>query len=593
MQKHNNRGVRRRKPPEIPLTEIMRHVVQDLTTPLGVDLSLKLSLILEFKPEEFRSVVEHETRNAETSLAEGGFDRYVALRQVEALVSKNPDWYGIEPKYRREAALQGFFDSEESCRRANRRIRWFKRRTSRLPETMRTVFAYTGLLVQEILGRLDEATWGEILDSCDHGPGATFGHRVQTGCLAEKLDPSYKHTTTREALPLLLAYGARNPHWINYLCAVDASYELVNGNRVSVVPKKWNKDRTIGIEPSINVFLQKGVGDVVAKRLSRIGIDLRDQRRNQRMARLGSISQEMVTLDLSAASDSLCIEAVEWLLPGDWFSLMDSLRSKEFQVGRTPTWHRYEKFSSMGNGFTFPLETLIFYAVAKSSCLVSGSSPSGLTVFGDDIVVPTDAALLTVEALRFLGFRVNQEKSHYFGPFRESCGTDYVHGVDVRPVYIKGKVQGRSSINDIHNRLLIGSAFELAGTCSYIRDAVPGHPVPGDFGLALLDEEGWFPGKSVKLSAGYIADSPDPSGYCTSAQSDYFTFQEFCEKRKPVEESRFHWYSNYLAFLCGTPGEVGLDVSRPVRYTREGFSFTWLSVSDIRDQRSTRRLSQR
>jgi hypothetical protein len=369
---------------------------------------------------------------------------------------------------------------------------------------------------------------------------------------------------------------------------------MVEGNRVTTVPKKWDKDRTIGIEPSINVFLQKGLGDVIAKRLRRYGVMLDDQRRNQEAARLGSlIWYWLVTLDLRAASDSLPRAGVSFLLPGDWVALMDSLRSPMFRVSKSSEWREYEKYSSMGNGFTFPLESLIFYAIARSACAYAGASTRYLCVFGDDLVVPTEAALLTIEALGFLGFKVNGDKSHYLGPFRESCGSDYVNGVDVRPVYISERIKGRAKINDVYNRLLISSIYPLTETLAYISKRCPGSPVPGDFGIQLLTKEGWRPGVSVKLIAGFIADPPDPSGYCSSVQSDYWVFKEFCQRQKPLEPDKYHWRSNYLAFLKGTPEGVGRDSKHTFSYTREWYSFTWLSVAELRDQSLTRRLLRR
>jgi hypothetical protein len=99
-----------------------------------------------------------------------------------------------------------------------------------------------------------------------------------------------------------------------------------------------------------------------------------------------------------------------------------------------------EKFSSMGNGFTFPLETLIFWSLAASCC----ESDVEASAFGDDLIVPTYAYGLLTEVLRSAGFLVNQTKSFHKGPFRESCGKDYFRGTDVRPAYMSKWVSGQS-----------------------------------------------------------------------------------------------------------------------------------------------------
>jgi hypothetical protein len=91
----------------------------------------------------------------------------------------------------------------------------------------------------------------------------------------------------------------------------------------------------------------------------------------------------------------------------------------------------------MGNGYTFALETLIFYSLAWSTCVALGLPTSDVSSYGDDIIVPTGAYNALIGVLKCLGFVPNREKSFGDGPFRESCGKDYFRGIDVRPVYIK------------------------------------------------------------------------------------------------------------------------------------------------------------
>lgn len=60
-----------------------------------------------------------------------------------------------------------------------------------------------------------------------------------------------------------------------------------------------------------------------------------------------------------------------------------------------------------------------------------------VSVFGDDIICPTDCAKSVTAALVFFGFKLNEEKSFVSGKFRESCGGDYFKGLDMRPHYLK------------------------------------------------------------------------------------------------------------------------------------------------------------
>ena len=80
--------------------------------------------------------------------------------------------------------------------------------------------------------------------------------------------------------------------------------------------------------------------------------------------------------------------------------------------------------SSMGNGFTFELMSLILLGVTR---FYSANS----SVFGDDIIVPLDVAPEVVEAITGLGFLVNKRKSFFDGITRESCGAFMVADVEV------------------------------------------------------------------------------------------------------------------------------------------------------------------
>ena len=91
----------------------------------------------------------------------------------------------------------------------------------------------------------------------------------------------------------------------------------------------------------------------------------------------------------------------------------------------------------MGNGFTFPLETLIFWALTASAC--EGDVDS-VSVYGDDIICPRERADDVIDTLTMCGFKINLEKSFVEGPFRESCGCDYYKGIDIRPFYKKEPV---------------------------------------------------------------------------------------------------------------------------------------------------------
>jgi hypothetical protein len=223
-----------------------------------------------------------------------------------------------------------------------------------------------------------------------------------------------------------------------------------NLNRVELVPKNWKTDRTIACEPEGNVPLQLAF-DSYAKRMlcRKVGCDLSNQSRNQRLAIEGSRSGAYATIDLSMASDTVAYNAVQWLMPDGWREYVTDIRTP---LGRMPDGSivKYAKFSSMGNGSTFTIETLIF----ASLCEAAGAIRGDYVVYGDDIIVKTEVAPKLYQLLAFFGFRVNQEKTFTEGPFRESCGVDSYEGYDITPFYVRRWTASKADISHNVNGLL-------------------------------------------------------------------------------------------------------------------------------------------
>jgi hypothetical protein len=63
-------------------------------------------------------------------------------------------------------------------------------------------------------------------------------------------------------------------------------------------------------------------------------------------------------------------------------------------------------------------------------------------------------AALVLEVLRYFGFRHNPEKTFLFGQFRESCGTDWYCGQDIRPVYLDFRLTSTVDLYKFHNSTL-------------------------------------------------------------------------------------------------------------------------------------------
>lgn len=280
------------------------------------------------------------------------------------------------------------------------------------------------------------------------GPGATTTVKRKNACAAVKLNTRLSCGTG--FIPYLPFIPAALPHvWDHqsrkyFESPTGDEIEILDVSeepgKLSFVTKDAKSFRSIVVEPILNSMYQLAVGEIIEQRLKRLGIDITNQGLNQSLARYGSISGALATLDLSSASDTISYELVRFLLPDDWFSLMVALRSSEAEYNGTLI--TLEKFSSMGNGYTFPLETLIFYA------LVWASSPHAsrgyISCYGDDIVCGSLDAPEVIRTLEASGFEINKKKSFVEGPFRESCGADYYRGVNIRPYRMKKLVNGET-----------------------------------------------------------------------------------------------------------------------------------------------------
>lgn len=362
--------------------------------------------------------------------------------QFSSLIRKYPFPKDLVVRDPRSEALKKFWHAEHSCKRVNQRFRCFERRSpyeSKLAR-MRSWISY-------VLGTT--VPYENVWATCEFGPGASLGvHGNATNrgrkYLAEKwsvLPGSFEDSVSAmkrnsQAVELLNSRKGSPFYSLDYVLFREnmmTKMTVVNYNKISFVPKTALVHRTIAVEPLLTSFVQKGIDTVMRERLARVGIDLRTQEINRELARKGSRDPDSwVTIDLSSASDSISTELVRALLPPDWFDFLNRNRSKEFLLDGK--FYPYEKFCSMGNGFCFPLETLVFAAC----CIAVDAGVPGrdFVVYGDDIVVPRRVSQDLLSLLKVCGFKTNDKKTFLQGSFRESCGADWYGGEDVRPMVL-------------------------------------------------------------------------------------------------------------------------------------------------------------
>lgn len=363
-----------------------------------------------------------------------------------SLLSKFDDGDPSSSTARETAAFQKWRAAEEQCLATNR---LFANRDSAEWRSVQPILFSAARKISRCLGSF---CWNEASRGFAFGPGATTRLGRKRRAYAHKFSGTPE--TTLDNLALAEACIKLSPRW--YETSLDVSGNCVsirNFNKVVTVPKNWKTDRVISIEPCMNIYVQKGIGSMIRERLRRVGVDLNDQEKNQLLAREGSMKGRLATIDLSSASDTVSYELVKDLLPEPWFTALEQCRTPS---GVLPcgSFINYHKFSSMGNGYTFELESLIFWALAEACHEeATGELESSTSVYGDDIIIDVRAVPRLFDVLKVCGFTPNPEKSWWTGRYRESCGKHYIHGVDVTPFFIRKPIRLLSDLFLLHNNL--------------------------------------------------------------------------------------------------------------------------------------------
>lgn len=537
----------RRQQTSFRLDRFLDLVIQDLSHHLG---DVNYGEI--FRTNGSSAVLGVLESDISEAVTHGNVSKAAALRQVEAILKKNCNLPGTSNEDRRASAMRKFVDAEEHCKRTN--SRWANGLPEDTSDFVKSVFLNARLWIFQTLGCVPRAD--EVFSLSDFGPGQTFGSMdLEHKHLYHKL--SGPHTITESCRQLIgsPAFVRTYPLWVSVLISEGTSYDTVRGNRVTCVPKDAFTDRTIAIEPSLNIFVQKGIDTILRRKLKSKGIDLRSQGRNRFLARLGSISGKLATIDLSSASDTIAREVVRYFIPSDWYELLDLTRSKYYLTKDDNTWTEYAKFSSMGNAFTFPLETLLFYAVARACLIESGLTAKHLSVYGDDIVIDNEVALLAIECLESAGFVVNTSKSFLHGNFRESCGADFLQGVDIRPVYVRKNPKHPVEFFNLYNRLLSNRfGFSLDSSLAYIHDVAP----VTLYGPRVLpagdDYENWYRGRAVDFDSAFHAPSfvaERFKRFDSATQRTVWMVRKMVRKNHSYNPPDLRRVFQYLAFLKG------------------------------------------
>lgn len=380
----------------------------------------------------------------------------------------------------------------------------------------------------------DPWSWGNVFLVGDVGPGSAL---ESTG--TSWYDKFYQSPLSFSSPKIWREYRRRIP--LDSLRAraedqrdAEFGHVEVRGGKYSSVPKSWKTDRSIDIQPSVNMWAQKGLACIIGAFVqSKYGVNLSIQPFvNRELARRGSIRDDLATIDLSEASNRIPWEFVDWMCEG--LPMLDLLAEARCWQILLPwdQWMRLHMCSGMGNGFTFSLMTALNLAAVEAVMIYRGKEFKRLEVpladdswsrnttyfnheferftnassvlphlvveralddwantelknldlpnwgvFGDDIICHSAVYDDLVRLLGLCNARVNLDKSYSRGNFRESCGGDYWLGTDVRAVYATTLAEPHDRVS-LLNRLLVWSAkheIPLVRTCKLLWSSCKKH----------------------------------------------------------------------------------------------------------------------
>lgn len=321
-----------------------------------------------------------------------------------------------------------------------------------------------------------------------HGPGAVAESYKRDTRWEWKSWPSQA-----ERFYPFVPYGCPSPSLALGMCT-GVRLEREPQTRCVLVPKDFRGPRLISAESASTQYLQQGQMKALMQYVDHhpiLGrsIQFRDQSRNQERAYWACDGQS-VTLDLSDASDTVSVPLV-WYLFSGVPSIRRRLMATRSSCMRMPdgTLQKIVAFAPMGSAVCFPVETLVFWSLAIGSLALTrltrpayrGASldkrvdgslkelSSIVGVFGDDIVIPSDAYETLVATLLQVGCRPNMSKTCYATPFRESCGAEWFNKHDVtlirnRKILYENidKISNQTSMLELQRRFYVRGSYHTA-----------------------------------------------------------------------------------------------------------------------------------
>lgn len=318
------------------------------------------------------------------------------------------------------------------------------------------VFDLARKFCQSVLYRFSEK---DITPS--HGPGASTSPKERWKYWFESINYIYPYSDY-----MALYFNRDHCDQLG-----DCIYDEHISAKLIAVPKDSRGPRLICVHPAEAIWIQQGVRRQLEKAISQVRyhsgiwprgkIHFDDQSVNGTIALKSSLTRRYATLDMKEASDRVSDVLVQALF-GAKYKYFGCCRAQKYYRQLSATERKVDdihSYAPMGNATTFPVESLVFWAICSASLQYHGYyQPGAVFVFGDDIIVPSSHASLVINDLESFGLVVNRTKSFWRSGFRESCGVDAFKGVNVTPVRWKTSIDaehlsGLQSLSDMAMRL--------------------------------------------------------------------------------------------------------------------------------------------
>lgn len=216
-------------------------------------------------------------------------------------------------------------------------------------------------------------------------------------------------------------------------------------NRIIFRPKNALKHRIISAEPAWLSWLQQAIKrplyDYVESH-HRMNTWFSDQGLSREMAQRGSRDGSYATIDFSNASDAISATLVRRLfkqVPWICGPLLETRsRTALLPDGRIIS---LNKFAPMGSATCFVTMDIIMLSICELAVWLTyhrRGTRDDYTVFGDDVVIRSEAVSAFLGISRSLGFSPNLDKSYYRTDtpsfYREACGIEAYQGEDITPL---------------------------------------------------------------------------------------------------------------------------------------------------------------